>query len=248
MTNSYITLARKIKNMIFLGGCLLLIDGQTALNAQTYKKNKYGLKIISHSRDYHALVTRDSSQQLLALQAIIADLKTDFVYATSHNFTHQVLYKDPAAYLRRPAAIALKAAAAAFRKRGYGLLVFDAYRPYEVTVKMWAVVPDNRYAADPRHGSGHNKGVSIDLSLYELATGKPVPMPTGFDNFTQKAHQGYDQLPLNVRKNRELLKTVMSENGFLPLSTEWWHFSFPDPTHKFELMDLSFAQLQELNQ
>jgi D-alanyl-D-alanine dipeptidase len=216
------------------------------LNAQTYKINKYGLKVIQEKRGYQKRIQSDPDLALLPLDSLIYDLKTDFVYATRNNFTHKVLYLHPRAYLRKPAALALQKIAAGLRQSGYGLLIYDAYRPYSVTEQMWQIVPDNRYAADPSHGSGHNKGISVDLSLYDLQTGRPIPMPTGFDNFTPKAHQGYQHLPDRIKQNRALLKKAMVAGGFTPLSTEWWHYSYAGKTprgNSYLLMNLDFVSL-----
>lgn len=234
---------------IYLLIIMTLLYSMPSLNAQTYKINKYGLKLIKDREGYQAQIKMDPDLQLLPLDSLIGDLKTAFVYATRDNFTHTVLYQHPRPYLRRPAALALQKVAAQFRQLGYGLLIYDAYRPYSVTEKMWQVVPDNRYAADPRHGSGHNKGISVDVSLYDLHTGKAIPMPTGFDDFTNKAHQGFQNLPENILKNRALLKKRMEAGGFTPLSTEWWHFSYTGKTAKgtyYMLMDLNFDTLAGL--
>lgn len=239
---------RELLKTGFMTGCFLLFMVICPiLKGQTYKKNDYGLKIIDSISLYNKRVQKDSTLQLVPLANYIPGLKTDLVYGTKENFTHQVLYKDPRAYLRMPAAKALRRAAIKLEKKGYGIWVFDGYRPYGATVKMWEVVPDNRYAADPRHGSGHNKGTSVDLTLYDLHTGLPVPMPTGFDDFTVKAHQGNEDLPVKARQNRELLKKAMMDAGFVPLKTEWWHFSYPDAHHKFFLMDISFADLAAIS-
>ena len=215
----------------------------SALNAQTYKINKYGLRLINDISAYRQRTSRHPDLALVPLDSLIDGIKTDFVYATKDNFTGKVLYEAPRAYLRKPAALALKKIAGEFKKLGYGLLIYDAYRPYHVTEKMWEAVPDNRYAADPRHGSGHNRGLSVDLSLYDLKTGKPLPMPTAFDNFTPKAHQDYQDLPENILKNRALLRKIMTKGGFKPLRTEWWHFSYPGSTGLYLLLDLPFNQL-----
>ena len=196
--------------------------------------------------EYLKLINKNPTMTLQPLEGYIGNLKTDFVYATTSNFTHQVLYHSPRAYLRMKAAAALKLVAEDLQRLGYGLRIYDAYRPYSVTQKMWEVVPDNRYAADPRHGSGHNKGLSVDLTLYDLKTGAALEMPTGFDNFTSKAHQDYTALPENVLKNRQLLKKAMERRGFIPLRTEWWHFSYPSLGQRYELMDLSFSALSAL--
>ena len=226
---------------------IFLLPMLFTLSAQTYKVNKYGLKIMDNIEHYRQKASLDPDLALVQLEKAIPQLKTDFVYATKNNFTHQVLYFQPSAYLRRPAAAALKKVATEMQMLGYGLLIYDAYRPYLVTEKMWEVVPDNRYAANPKHGSGHNRGLSVDLSLYDLKTGAPLEMPTGFDDFTIKAHQDYDNLPEKVNKNRNLLKKVMVSYGFIPLRTEWWHFSYPSKGKNFDLMDLSFEALRRGN-
>lgn len=223
--------------IIFLG---LLCNTTTA---QTYTKNRYGLEIIDNIKNYQLLIEKDSTQQLVPLHQYVGNLKVDFVYATKKNFTHTVLYKNPKAYVRLPVARALQQVATFLAKKGLGIIIFDAYRPYSVTEKMWRVVPDARYAADPKHGSGHNKGVSVDISLYYLSTGKPMEMPTAFDNFTEKAHQDYMQLPKRIIDNRDLLKHIMQQYGFEPLSTEWWHFSFPNPGEKYKILNLDFDDL-----
>ena len=129
---------------------------------------------------------------------------------------------------------------------GCSLFFFDTYRPYAVTKKMWEIVPDDRYAANPAFGSGHNRGIAVDVSLADKATGKPLPMPTAYDNFTDTAHQNFMDLPEDVLKNRNLLKGVMEHFGFRPLSTEWWHFSLPDGA-KYPVLDLTFADLKRIH-
>ena len=225
----------------------LLMHMLQTTQAQNYKINKYGLKIIDNISQYQKIIAQHPERALVLLEGYIATLKTDFVYATKDNFTHQVLYHEPAAYLRQEAAEALKKVAEDLQPLGYGLIVYDSYRPYRVTEKMWEVVPDNRYAANPRHGSGHNRGLSIDISLYDLKTGQVLAMPTGFDDFTQKAHADYDKLPEHILHNRRLLKKAMQRRGFIPLSTEWWHFSYPGSKESYGLLDLSFEALRDLN-
>lgn len=225
---------------------VLLATQLTTLCAQTYKINKYGLKVIEDVKGYQTRIQSRPDLALWPLEGWILHLKTDFVYATPQNFTGQILYEQPAAYLRKPAALALKKIAGRLENMGYGLLIYDAYRPYSVTVKMWEVVPDNRYAANPRHGSGHNRGLSVDLSLYDLKTGQPLAMPTGFDDFTARAHGDYMDLPDQVLKNRALLKKEMIRGGFKPLSTEWWHFTYPGSSQTYYLMDLPFKVLKQL--
>lgn len=207
--------------------------------------NRYGLAVINSYAAYRETVAADSNQQMVELQDYIKPLFTDWKYATTNNFTHTVLYINPIAYARLPVAKALQQVQQELTKKGLSLKFYDAYRPYAVTEKMWAVVPDDRYAANPAKGSGHNRGAAVDVSLVNLQTGRELAMPTPFDDFTEKAHHDYQQLPAEVLQNRALLKTVMEKHGFVALSTEWWHYSLPDAAKRFSLLNISFAQLRE---
>ncbi|WP_158069968.1 M15 family metallopeptidase [Cnuella takakiae] len=167
------------------------------------------------------------------------------VYAGNNNFTGQRLYpKHHNTYLRMPAAKALLAIAATLKQQGYGIIIWDAYRPYTISKKMWGLVPDERYVANPAKGSGHNRGIAVDLTLYILDTGQELDMGTGFDNFTDSAHHGFKGLNAQQQANRNLLKKAMEEHGFTSLATEWWHYSWSGKT--FPVLDLSFGQLAKL--
>lgn len=181
----------------------------------------------------------DSTSKLVRLDKYVPHIKTDFVYATPDNFTKTVLYHHPLPLAIVAMAQKLRQAAIILEKQGLGILIFDAYRPYAVTKKMWAIVPDDRYAANPANGSDHNRGAAVDLSLYDLKTGKKLLMPTGFDNFTEKAHHGYMQLPEDAIQNRALLKKTMEAVGLLPLSTEWWHYYLPE-RKKYPILNIDF--------
>ena len=188
----------------------------------------------------------DSNQAVIPLKKVIPELLTDWKYDSYENFTHQILYKNPVAYLRKEPAMALEKINKELKAIGLGILLFDAYRPYRVTRKMWAIVPDERYAANPAKGSGHNRGAAVDLTLYELKTGKMLEMGTDFDHFSDTAHHDFTGLPQQTIQNRQLLKRTMMKHGFIPLSTEWWHYSWPDAAKRFPIMDLSFQQMKDL--
>ncbi|MDE1191916.1 MAG: M15 family metallopeptidase [Arachidicoccus sp.] len=222
---------------------LCTICNQT--DAQRYKKNKYNLEIIDNINDYKHETDKNNSAKLVPLLDFIPHLKTDFVYATVHNFTHTALYKNPRAYALLPTAQALKKAANILKKKDLGIILFDAYRPYAVTEKMWEIEPDPRYAADPKLGSGHNRGIALDISLYKLSNGKLLKMPTGFDDFSDTAHSDYMNLDKEIIGNRQLLKTVMESCGFEQLSTEWWHFYIPNPNNQYKIINLSFDTLNK---
>jgi D-alanyl-D-alanine dipeptidase len=211
--------------------------------AQKIPLNKYGLPVVNTLALYKEQVKTDSNQTLVDITAYIPGIRKDVRYATAENFTHKVLYPYAAVYLRLPAVKALKAVQVELNKKGLGLLIYDGYRPYSVTEMMWEIVPDNRYAADPRAGSGHNRGAAVDLTIVDLRTGKPVPMPTGYDDFTEKAHHDYAEPDSTLAANRALLRSIMEQHGFAPLTTEWWHYYLKD--HKqFPLMNIPFKDLK----
>jgi D-alanyl-D-alanine dipeptidase len=232
------------KKLIFLFSFFLSIGHYCFSQTIDVPRNEYGLQVINKRSIYQATVTNNKNNELIPLAGYVPHLKTSFVYATDSNFTHSVLYKNPEAYLRKQGAANLKKVAEDLEKIGLGIKIYDSYRPYSVTKKMWKIVPDSRYAANPAEGSGHNRGASIDLTLYSLETGKDLPMPTSFDNFTTKAHHNYMQLDSAVIANRNTLKEVMIKHGFLPLATEWWHYSLPNSAKEFYLLDLDFSQLK----
>lgn len=127
---------------------------------------------------------------------------------------------------------------------GLGLKIFDAYRPYAVTEKFWELVHDERYVANPANGSGHNRGTSLDLTIIYLENGQELNMGTGFDNFTDTAHHSFTNLPESILQNRMLLKSLMEQNGFKALETEWWHYSLPN-SKQYELLNLSFKKIKQ---
>lgn len=208
-------------------------------------KNEYGLVVIGSKKEYANTVKTLPERRLVALASYIHPLKSDIRYATSNNFTKQILYQNPVLYLRLEAAVRLAKVQDSLQKLGFDILIYDSYRPYSVTKKMWEIVPDDRYAANPATGSGHNRGIAIDLSLINASTGFPLEMPTGYDNFSDTAHHGFMQLSPEKIKNRELLKNLMEYFGFKALPTEWWHFSLPDP-NKYPLLDLDFSELKQI--
>ena len=218
---------------------LLMIPGWHRLFAQQIPLNRYGLPVVNSAALYRQQAAADSNQRLVDVTRYIPGIHTDVRYATTRNFTQQVLYPHPRVLLRLPAAKALKAVQQQLSARGLALKIFDAYRPYAVTEKMWTIVPDDRYAADPRKGSGHNRGVAVDLTLIQRSSGDTIPMPTGYDDFTEKAHYSYQPADTAVVANRALLRRIMEQHGFTALETEWWHFYLSD-YQKYPLLDLGF--------
>jgi D-alanyl-D-alanine dipeptidase len=236
----------KLKPGLFVATVLFsnIFSGINFVFSQSNSLNKYGLFVIKDTNILQQEIYRNPSKRMVDLHKNIPNLTFDLKYASSDNFMHEKLYPTtPTTFLRKPAADALKNVVDDLKKMNLGIKVFDAYRPYSITEKMWEKVKDNRYAADPAKGSGHNRGVSVDLTLIDWITKKELPMPTGFDNFSDTAHQDFMNLPMQIIKNRETLKTIMEKNGFIALSTEWWHFYLPNAA-SYELLDLSFAELE----
>ncbi len=231
-------------NLMALIICILLMGCLSKV--QKINRATYGLTILNYKKDYYATVMEDSSKKMVLLTNYVDNLVFDWKYAAENNFTKQILYTNPTAYMRLPAALALRAAAKDLEQQGIGFKIFDAYRPYTITKKMWQVVPDERYAANPAKGSGHNRGAAIDLTLYNLSTGIGLAMPTPFDDFTEKAHHDFAELSTEVLQNRSLLKSTLMKHGFLPLDTEWWHYYLPNAAQRFELMNFDFKQMKKM--
>jgi D-alanyl-D-alanine dipeptidase len=213
--------------------------------AQNLSISSYGLPIINSDSIYHESLLSHPEKQMISLihiPGIIMDLR----YATTNNFMHKNLYPENTknSFLRKPAYQALNDVAGELAIQGLVLVIFDAYRPYAVTVEIWKPVKDERYAANPAKGSGHNRGVAVDLTLANSKTHHLLPMPTDFDNFSDSARQDFSRTDAKRIANRELLKRTMEKYGFVPLPTEWWHFSWPH-AENFEVLDLSFAELEK---
>lgn len=194
------------------------------------------LKVVNRISDYRRAVAADSLLRMVELKSVIPAASYDLRYATANNFTGKKLYKKGnKTYLRLAAAKALRDAANDLAQSGYRFKIWDAYRPYAATKKMWDLVRDERYVANPAKGSGHNRGLAVDLTL--VKDGKDVEMGTGFDNFTDSAHHDFPALPEPVLQNRRLLRTTLERHGFRTLDTEWWHYSFPNDG-RYDVLDL----------
>jgi len=203
------------------------------------------VKAVKNPATYRKQVGADSMQKMIEIKAFIPNIIYDLRYATENNFTHTRLYKNgDATFLRLPVAVALKKVQKELNEKGYGLKVFDAYRPYAVTKKMWDLIHDDRYVADPAKGSGHNRGLAIDLTIVSLEDRNELNMGTGFDNFTDTAHHIFKDLPVMVLQTRNLLKQIMEKYGFKALETEWWHYSWPNDRN-YEVLDLDFKKLKK---
>lgn len=223
---------------------LLLVILSTIAVCKVAAQNN--LQIIHDWKEYRHQVKEDPSKQMVELSKFIPGIVYDLRYATTNNFMKRQMYpaSTEVTFLRLPAAQALKKVQDELATKGLGLKIFDAYRPYSVTVQFWELVKDERYVANPVKGSGHNRGIAVDLTIIDLKSGGELDMGTGFDNFTDTAHSNFQHLNKNVLENRRLLRSLMEKNGFKILDTEWWHFYIPG-SDRYEVLDLPFKKLKK---
>jgi zinc D-Ala-D-Ala dipeptidase len=212
-------------------------------NCQDTALNEYGLLVIKNVETLRKSTVNNHSKIMVDVKKAIPSIQLDLRYGTKNNFTKAALYPSlRTTYLRKAAIDSLIVVQKKLKALGLGLKIFDAYRPYSVTEKMWEPIKDSRYVADPKYGSGHNRGVSVDLTIINLSNKQELDMGTGFDNFSDTAHLTFIQLPEEVLQNRLLLKSIMEQHGFIALETEWWHYYLPN-AKQFELLDIPFDKL-----
>ena len=182
---------------------------------------------------------------LVELIKLDSGIKLDIRYATSNNLVGRPVYAEARAFLQRPAAMALVKVNEELRPLGYGLLIFDGYRPWSVTKLFWDITSkeNKKFVADPQKGSKHNRGCAVDLSLYDLANGKEIEMPGVYDEMSERCYPGYTGGTIEQRKMRDLLRTRMEAHGFAVYDYEWWHFDYHDwPTYR--ITNIPFADIK----
>ncbi len=185
---------------------------------------------------------------LLELVKLDKTIKLDIRYARADNFVGRVVYPEARAFLQRPAAEAVVRVHRELKKQGLGLVIFDGYRPWSITKLFWEVTPEDKrkYVANPKTGSKHNRGCAVDLSIYDLKTGRLLPMPSDFDEFTERASPDYKGGTEEETRNRELLRRLMEAEGFTVNPNEWWHFDYKD-WQLYAIYDVSFATAGDLD-
>ncbi len=179
--------------------------------------------------------------ELVELLKIDPSIKLDIRYATTNNFLSTPLYPSAKAFLQKPAAEALARVHKKLEEQGYGLLVFDGYRPWSVTKMFWDATPEKLrvFVADPGQGSRHNRGCAVDLTLFDRKTGKAVAMTGGYDEMSDRSYADYLGGTSLQRYHRDLLRRAMQEEGFTVYEAEWWHFDYKD-WRKYPLLNESF--------
>jgi zinc D-Ala-D-Ala dipeptidase len=182
--------------------------------------------------------------ELVELTTLDPAIHLDIRYATTNDFLGTPVYTQARAFLQRPAAEALVRALHKLKPRGYGLLIHDAYRPWYVTKIFWdATPPEGKiFVADPSQGSRHNRGCAADLTLYDLATGKPIEMPGTYDEMSPRSFPDYPGGTSLQRWHRDLLRRAMESEGFTVYEHEWWHFDYKD-WHEYPILNIKFEDL-----
>ncbi len=185
------------------------------------------------------------SSELVELVKLDPTIKLDIRYASKNNFLGRPLYKEARAFLQRPAAEAVVHANKALRAKGYGLMIYDAYRPWHVTKVLWDNTPGDKkiFVADPDIGSRHNRGCAVDVTLFDLKTGKAVAMPSEYDEMTERSYADYAGATPEATRLRELLAAAMRAEGFAVFATEWWHFDFKG-WKEYAILDLEFSEVK----
>ena len=183
---------------------------------------------------------------LLEITNLDSTIRLNIRYATTNNFMGRPVYRQTRAFLQRPAAEALVRAHNSLKPRGYGIVVFDGYRPWSVTKAFWdAATAEQRkieFVANPRKGSRHNRACAADISLYDLKTGREVEMPSGYDEFSERAYPNYSGGSAEARARRDLLRQVMEAQGFTVYPAEWWHFDYKD-WPQYPILNIPFEQI-----
>ncbi len=181
---------------------------------------------------------------LVEIRRLDSTIKLDIRYATANNFLGRPVYREARAFLQRPAAEALVRVNRALRKHGYGLVVFDGYRPWQVTKLFWDSTPEDKkeFVADPAKGSRHNRGCAVNLSMFEVKTGREVQMPSAYDEFSPRAHINYEGGTARERLLRQMLREAMESEAFIVYEPEWWHYDYVD-WKEYPILDISFSEI-----
>lgn len=217
---------RKISHLFTVSAfCLILFSSVFAQNTPPKQENK-----------------RDAD--LIELKKLSKTIKLDIKYATTDNFVGRAVYPEARAFLQRPAAEALVRVHKLLKKQHLGIVIYDAYRPWAITKLFWEVVREDqrKFVADPAKGSKHNRGCAIDIAVYDRKTGKTIPMPSDYDEFTERASPDYKGGTDEERANRDMLRKIMEAEGFTVNSSEWWHFDFNE-WEQYAIYDIAFSEI-----
>ena len=185
------------------------------------------------------------ASDLVELARLDPTIKLDIRYATANNFVGRPVYPEARAFLQRPAAVALVAAHRWLKGRGYGIVVYDAYRPWTITKLFWDLTPADKkaFVADPAVGSKHNRGCAVDVGLFDLKTGKEVEMPGAYDEMSERSFVTYTGGTPAQTAHRDLLRKAMERDGyFFVYPEEWWHYDYKD-SRDYAVQDVPFSAI-----
>lgn len=182
---------------------------------------------------------------LVELVKLDPTIKLDIRYAGTNNFLGKPVYKEARAFLQRPAAESLLKAHRDLKQHGYGLMIHDGYRPWTITKLFWDMTSGTQreFVADPASGSKHNRGCAVDLTMYDLKTGRAVEMPSGYDEMTPRAYPDYQGGTPDATARRDLLRKAMESHDFTVEPNEWWHFNYKD-WKEYPLLDIAFSEIK----
>jgi zinc D-Ala-D-Ala dipeptidase len=183
--------------------------------------------------------------ELVELVKLDPTIKLDIRYATANNFVGRPVYPEARAFLQRPAAEAVIAAHRWLKDRGYGILVYDAYRPWTITKLFWDITPADKkmFVADPAVGSKHNRGCAVDIGLFDPRTGREIEMPGAYDEMSERSFVTYTGGTADQRAHRDLLRKAMEREGyFFVYPEEWWHYDFKD-SREYAVQDIAFSAI-----
>ncbi|MDG1136423.1 MAG: M15 family metallopeptidase [Bacteroidales bacterium] len=212
-------------------------------NNYNFNKN---LLVISDTSQYLLQLSESSTYELVDIEEYVPGIKLDIKYASPNNLIGERIYPVSKAIVRRPLAESLYKIQKSLNNYGLGLVIFDGYRPYGATVRVYELYKDTNFIASPWQGSHHNRGASVDVSLIDLEYGQEIQMPTGYENYSEASHINYQNLPKNVLDNREILISEMQNNGFKVNPKKWWNFDFIG-WQEYDIMDLTFEEIEQIN-
>lgn len=222
--------------------CLILLSScknpKEAVYSDELLRNNYRY-ISDNANLLEAAKTDINDTTFVSLKEYGKDFFYDMKYATDGNFLKAKVYDCPECYLRFKTIKALIKANQAFVQKGYKIKIFDCYRPVDVQKKMWEIVPNPTYVADPSKGSIHNRGGAVDITITDFS-GNELDMGTPFDHFGPEASHGYTQLSAEVLANRKLLKDIMIRNGFRSFASEWWHYDLTNASATFKVSNFKW--------
>jgi len=205
------------------------------------------LREISKNSNPPILDSLDSHKKLVDLKKLDDEFQLDIRYASTNNFMRSKFYKNERAFFNMSAADRLIEAKNDLKELGYGIIIYDAYRPWFVTKMFWEGTPENlkHFVANPENGSSHNKGCAIDIGLYDIETGESIVMISGYDEFTERAYTNYMGGSKKQRDIRDMLIQVMERNDFTVYEYEWWHFNYNGCDSG--IMNYSFEELDSIS-